>query len=349
MAQQTIDIGSAPNDGTGDPIRDAFDKCNDNFTELYGSLAGLLDFQGATDCSANPNYPAASQGDIYIVSVAGKIGGASGKVVEVGDFYLALADNAGGTEASVGTSWAVLQANITGGSVISELDDIPDVNAPTPAAGDVLTWDDTPGEWVAQALPGAGAFVIGDATDVDTTGAASGNVLTYDGAQWEPVAPSGGAAWAELDYYDITASGAIASRVVDVTGYNELLILGLDVTLAGSGWRAVTLSDDGGATYYEASTDYDGISTTGTVSTGDVGLLMHSTASAAARIGQVHICNLQNGRSVVTALTPTRGTLVALFRTSSSPIDFIKIVGTTSSTTMTVTNMTGGQLIVYAR
>jgi hypothetical protein len=37
MAQQTIGVGSAPNDGTGDPIRDAFIKCNDNFTELYAS------------------------------------------------------------------------------------------------------------------------------------------------------------------------------------------------------------------------------------------------------------------------------------------------------------------------
>ncbi len=35
MAQQTIDIGAVPNDGTGDPLRDAFDKANDNFTELY--------------------------------------------------------------------------------------------------------------------------------------------------------------------------------------------------------------------------------------------------------------------------------------------------------------------------
>lgn len=39
MAQQTIDIGSAPNDGTGDPLRDAFDKANDNFTELYALVA----------------------------------------------------------------------------------------------------------------------------------------------------------------------------------------------------------------------------------------------------------------------------------------------------------------------
>jgi hypothetical protein len=36
MAQQTIGIGTTANDGTGDPLRSAFDKSNDNFTELYG-------------------------------------------------------------------------------------------------------------------------------------------------------------------------------------------------------------------------------------------------------------------------------------------------------------------------
>jgi len=37
MAQQTINIGSTANDGTGDPLRTAFDKINDNFNELYGA------------------------------------------------------------------------------------------------------------------------------------------------------------------------------------------------------------------------------------------------------------------------------------------------------------------------
>jgi hypothetical protein len=37
MAQQTINIGSSANDGTGDPLRTAFDKINDNFNELYGA------------------------------------------------------------------------------------------------------------------------------------------------------------------------------------------------------------------------------------------------------------------------------------------------------------------------
>jgi len=38
MAQQTINIGTAPNDGTGTPLRTAFDYCNLNFTELYTAV-----------------------------------------------------------------------------------------------------------------------------------------------------------------------------------------------------------------------------------------------------------------------------------------------------------------------
>ena len=37
MTRQNINIGSTANDGTGDPLRTAFDKINDNFVELYGT------------------------------------------------------------------------------------------------------------------------------------------------------------------------------------------------------------------------------------------------------------------------------------------------------------------------
>lgn len=40
MAKQVINIGTTANDGTGDPLRSAFDKVNDNFTELYSDDAG---------------------------------------------------------------------------------------------------------------------------------------------------------------------------------------------------------------------------------------------------------------------------------------------------------------------
>lgn len=37
MAKQTVNLGTAANDGTGDPLRTAFDKLNDNFDEVYGN------------------------------------------------------------------------------------------------------------------------------------------------------------------------------------------------------------------------------------------------------------------------------------------------------------------------
>ena len=40
MAKQTINIGASANDGTGDPLRIAFDKVNSNFTELYNDDTG---------------------------------------------------------------------------------------------------------------------------------------------------------------------------------------------------------------------------------------------------------------------------------------------------------------------
>tara|TARA_S200002703_G_scaffold117295_1_gene102886 strand:+ start:543 stop:1292 length:750 start_codon:yes stop_codon:yes gene_type:complete len=40
MAQQNIGVGSSPNDGNGDTLRDAFIKVNDNFTELYTDDTG---------------------------------------------------------------------------------------------------------------------------------------------------------------------------------------------------------------------------------------------------------------------------------------------------------------------
>lgn len=38
MALEVINVGSAPNDGTGDALRTAYTKCNNNFAELYSRL-----------------------------------------------------------------------------------------------------------------------------------------------------------------------------------------------------------------------------------------------------------------------------------------------------------------------
>lgn len=72
-------------------------------------------YKGVIDCSTNPNYPAADAGWFYRISVAGKIGGASGLTVEPGDMALCIADaTPAGDQATVGAVWDVIQVNITG-------------------------------------------------------------------------------------------------------------------------------------------------------------------------------------------------------------------------------------------
>lgn len=91
-------------------------------TYVDAAVTGLLDFKGNTDASSNPNYPSALKGDAYIVTVAGKIGGASGISVDIGDVYVASADNAGGTQAGVGSSWFIIEHNLVGAELNSNKD-----------------------------------------------------------------------------------------------------------------------------------------------------------------------------------------------------------------------------------
>ena len=52
MAKQTVNIGTNQDDGTGDVLRDAFKKINENFDEVYTELGGTalsgLSFSGTT-------------------------------------------------------------------------------------------------------------------------------------------------------------------------------------------------------------------------------------------------------------------------------------------------------------
>lgn len=75
-----------------------------------GDFAAL---KGGIDCSANPNYPAADAGDVYKVTVAGKIGGGSGPNVEVGDALFCFVDSSSsGNHATVGANWIIVQSNL---------------------------------------------------------------------------------------------------------------------------------------------------------------------------------------------------------------------------------------------
>ena len=66
MARQAINIGSSANDGTGDPLRTAFDKINDNFVELYGADNDINTLDANLDVNNNAITTGVTNGDITV-------------------------------------------------------------------------------------------------------------------------------------------------------------------------------------------------------------------------------------------------------------------------------------------
>ena len=74
MAQQTINIGTTANDGTGDPLRTAFDKANDNFNEIYANdfvTASRIADNIQLDGTESLGIPAGTTGERPSVPAAG--------------------------------------------------------------------------------------------------------------------------------------------------------------------------------------------------------------------------------------------------------------------------------------
>ena len=113
MAQQTINIGSAANDGTGDPLRTAFDKINDNFSEVYTELGGTslssLAFSGTAIISdvtnADINLTPNGTGKVIINSdfeVKGTTTQLDATTLQIEDNILELNRNSSGGDVDAG-------------------------------------------------------------------------------------------------------------------------------------------------------------------------------------------------------------------------------------------------------
>lgn len=75
MTQQYIDTGNTANDGTGTPLRDAFDICNSNFSELYGigGVTGIQNGNSNVQVITNSTVNISSRGvaNVFVVSGTG--------------------------------------------------------------------------------------------------------------------------------------------------------------------------------------------------------------------------------------------------------------------------------------
>ncbi|MED5546136.1 MAG: hypothetical protein VYD90_12875 [Pseudomonadota bacterium] len=70
MAQETIGIGSAGNDGTGDPLRTTFEKINSNFDELYAAASTIGTSVPASASAAGTAGQVAYDSDYLYICVA---------------------------------------------------------------------------------------------------------------------------------------------------------------------------------------------------------------------------------------------------------------------------------------
>lgn len=117
-----------------------------------------------------------------------------GNVSQVGgspdDIFVSRAENAAvlaedaqaAAEAAQAAAEAALAAT-QAALAAQTLDDHADVDVPTPADGQFLSFDAGSGNWIA-VTPALGAQTLDALTDVDTTGAAANWILQFDGANW---------------------------------------------------------------------------------------------------------------------------------------------------------------------
>ena len=120
MAKQTVNLGSSANDGTGDPLRTAFDKINDNFDELYlystASSGNNITITGNTIASDNTNgnitLDPNGTGDIVIAT------GAELQLTDHTDNAVVYSDASGNLTMSAGFTFDGTNVATTGGLTV---------------------------------------------------------------------------------------------------------------------------------------------------------------------------------------------------------------------------------------
>lgn len=202
MAKQTIGIGASANDGSGDPIRIAFDKVNDNFNELYNNggttgntLIDLFDSNGNLDLSNKAHKISFLYNtEALLKSVAaGSYHGAIGHAHDTGSLYYAHGD------------WRKLLSDNSNNDITNYVDPLSKHvylnNISNSETEDYVLATNADGTytWVENAGGGGGGGSNSsyEDSDVDThlnvSGANSNEVLQWSGSDYTWTAlPSGG-------------------------------------------------------------------------------------------------------------------------------------------------------------
>lgn len=209
MAKQVIAVGAQPNDGTGDRLRDAMVKVNENFTELYANVASLTSdaFSGSyTDLTNKPTIPT----DLTDLGITD---GTAGQV---------LVTDGNGTFTFE-----------TGGGGIA----LTDLSVVVGSAGTAnLAYDDTTGEFTFTP-PNLSSYALAanvpaDLTDLGITDGTAGQVLTTDGNgvfTFETVSGGGGSSL-QSRTTKVGTTAALANNAsgnLDIDGFKSYALMAI--------------------------------------------------------------------------------------------------------------------------
>ena len=287
MSKQIINIGASANDGTGDPLRNAFDKANDNFNELYLALGDannpvdLFDINGNLDLLGKPHKVSF----LYDTKLeldninAGTYHGSIGHAHDTGSLYYAhgtwrrlLSDTSAGailnyvdplnafvyktniigtetngyvlsTSANGSYSWVE-----GGGSSYTNANVDTHLNTGSASTNEVLSWNGSDYDWVAQSGGGGGSYTDSDVSaHLNTSSASADQILSWTGSDFAWVADG-------VNPSDISAhlntSSASADQILSWTGSDFAWVD--DAT--GGGGTAITIQDEGSSLATAATT-----------------------------------------------------------------------------------------------
>jgi len=219
MSKQIINIGASANDGTGDPLRSAFDKANDNFNELYLALGDannpvdLFDINGNLDLLGKPH----KLSFLYDTKLeldninAGTYHGSIGHAHDTGSLYYAHG------------TWRRLLSDTSAGAILNYVDPLAPFVYNTNIIGSetngyvLSTSANGSYAWV-EGGGGGGSYADSDVSaHLNTNSASADQILSWNGTDFAWVndaTGSGGSSYANADVDTHLNTGAAGSNQI---------------------------------------------------------------------------------------------------------------------------------------
>ena len=265
MALQTLNIGTAANDGTGDNLRVGGDKINDNFSEIYTAFGN-----GSTLSS---------------LAVTALNGATANELVTVGATTTEL--DAEGNLTFDGSTLAV-----TGAVTVSGLTTLSG-NLVIPNAGNIGSAGDT--DAIAIASGGAVTFSQRDVHSSGITIADGGEIGSASDTDAITISAAGVATFSQRDVHSSGITVADGGQIGSASDADAITIAaGGGVTFSQTSVHSASLSVKNGATsagFIEFFEDSDNgtnkVTLIGPASTGDVTLTLGSTAGTIATTADI--------------------------------------------------------------